>query len=159
MISDKATHRCDSVRMGTPWLVAVLAVLTFAACGSAGSTQLQRPAGSTVTMTMLEQLARSSAASDGDPNVSSAEAVLTTEDGASKVMDSLPDPTKPVYIVQTQGNFTAYGASVPPTATKLPTGVYEILEVDASSGQLIGVGLRSADADLASLGSVVTLRL
>ena len=158
MISDRATYRCDSVRMGTPWFIAVLAVLTLAACGPAASTQLQRPAGSTVTLTMLEQLAKSSATFDGDPNVTSAEAVLTTEDGASNVMDSLPDPTKPVYLVQTQGNFTAYGASVPPT-DKLPTGTYEILEVDASNGQVIGVGLRSADADLASLGSVTTLQL
>lgn len=159
MISGKATHRCDSVRMSTPWFVGVLAVMTLAACGPAASTQLQRPVGSTVTLTMLEQLAKSSAAFDGDPNVTSAEAVLTTEDGASRVMDSLPDPTKPVYIVQTLGNFTAYGASVPPTATKLPTGTYEILEIDASNGQVIGVGLESADADLASMGSVVTLQL
>jgi hypothetical protein len=145
--------------MRAPWFVAALPVLALGACGSAGSTQLKRPAGSAVTMTTLEQLAKSSAAFDGDPNVTSAEAVLTTEDGASRVMDSLDDPSKPIYIVQTQGNFTAYGASVPPTATKLPTGTYEILEIDASNGQVIGVGLQSADADLASMGSVVTLQL
>ncbi len=158
-MNNASTHDRHSIRMHVSWFVVLPAVLTLIACGAAGSAQLQRPAGSTVTLTMLEQLAKTSAAFDGDPNVSSAEVVLTTEHGAGAVTDELPDPSKPVYLVQTQGHFTANGASIPPPATKLPTGSYNILEIDASNGELLGAGVSTAEADLASLGPVITLPL
>jgi hypothetical protein len=91
--------------------------------------------------------------------VSSAEAVLTTEYGASAVMGGLDDPTAPVYLLQTKGQFTANGASIPPNAKSLPMGDYNILEVDASTLQVLGAGVGTADANLSSLGTVITLPL
>jgi hypothetical protein len=179
MTSDSPTHRCRPWRVRASWSVAVLAALALGACGAAGSAQRQghpgdvpsptltasdlslpspSPSAATVSLAVLAALAKSSAASDGDPGVTSAEAVLTTEQGASEVMDSLPNPNEPVYLVQTKGHFTAYRASVPP-GMKLPTGDYNILEIDASSGEVIGAGVSTADADLSSLGTVTILHL
>jgi hypothetical protein len=157
MYSEAATHRRPSVRIRAPWFVALPVVMTLGACGAAA--QLHGPAGSTVTATTLAALAKSSAAFDGDPDVSSAEVVLTTEDGASAAVGGLPDPTRPVYLVQTTGHFTANGASIPQTASGLPTGTYCILEVDALNGQVLTTGVSTGDAHLASMGTVITLQL
>ena len=143
--------------MHTSWPVAVLAALTLGGCGAASSTPALGQSG--VTLTALAALAKSSAAFDGDSNVTSAEAVLTTERGAGTVMGELDNPTEPVYLVQTQGNFTANRASVPQTATNPPTGNYDVLEVDVKTGQVLGSGIGTADANLSSLGTVITLQL
>jgi hypothetical protein len=159
-----------------PWpcfLVALSAAWTLGACGAAGqtnvgtgggtsvapvSTSLPSPNAPTVSVSTLTEIAKSAASGSGDPNVTSAEVVLTTEDGAKAVMGGLDDPSKPIYLLQMKGNFADKGYSGPP-GSHVPTGSYIILEVDASSGEVFGYGIQTVAANLASIGTVVTLQL
>jgi hypothetical protein len=71
------------------WLVTLCAALGLAACGSsglAGGSGPSHPAIPAAVLASLTTLAKSSASADGDPNVNSARAVLTTREVAVRVM-------------------------------------------------------------------------
>jgi hypothetical protein len=114
------------------------------------------PTASIVTLAFLAELAKQSAADGGDLNVRSAEAVLTTEIGASKAMGLGQAPETAVYLIQVTGHFILKDVSIPPGG-QFPTGDYDVLEVDAATGQPLGAGLDTGDAKLASMGKVITL--
>jgi polyisoprenoid-binding protein YceI len=110
-------------------------------------------------LTSLTALAKSSAASDGDPSVTSANAVLTTRQDAVRVMSGdVVTTNDPVYLLQVKGHFTAFNASVPSGAA-LPKGSYLSLVVNVSNGQVDDWGVGNQAADLSSLGPVITLHL
>lgn len=110
-------------------------------------------------LTSLTALAKSSAAADGDPSVTSANAVLTTRQDAVRVMSGdAVNTNDPVYLLQIKGHFTAVDASVPSGAA-LPKGSYLVLVVNVSNGLVDDWGVGNHVADLSSLGPVVTLHL
>jgi hypothetical protein len=145
-----------------PWLVTLCAALGLAACGSsglAGGSGPSHPAIPAAVLASLTTLAKSSASADGDPNVNSARAVLTTREDAVRVMSEDAIYTNdPVYLLEMQGHFTAFNASVPSGAA-LPKGSYLMLVVNVSNGQVDAWGVGNQAGNLSSLGPVVTLHL
>jgi hypothetical protein len=160
MTSNAWSHQGASRHLS--WLAALCATLCLGACGAsalAGGSAATDPGIPAAALTSLTALAKSSAASDGDPGVTLANAVVTTRQDAVHVMSGdAVNTNDPVYLLQIKGHFTAYNASVPSGAA-LPTGMYLTLVVNVSDGQVDDWGVGNHSSDLASLGSVVTLRL
>ena len=155
------------------WAVALSASVTLGACGAAVQTPVHNAAAvspgasstsspspaSGVTVTALTMLARTMAASADDSSVNVGYAVLTTRQAAvTAASGDLVNSNESSYLVQLQGHFTALDASVP-SGAKLPTGTFLTFIVDTSSGAVTEWGVSNRQADLAALGSVITLTL
>jgi hypothetical protein len=158
MTSDARSHRSASRHLSS--LVALCATLCLGACGAsalAGGSAPPHPGIPAAALISLTALAKSSAAADGDPSVTSANAVLSTREHAVRVMSGdAVNTNDPVYLLQIKGHFTAFDASVPSGAA-LPKGLYLSLVVNVSNGQVDDWGVGNHVADLSSLDPVITL--
>lgn len=96
------------------------------------------------------------AALNGEASPSAIEAVTTTRNDAVHVAQGQGEDVlskEPVYLVQMQGGFTGYEASVP-AGTNLPKGAVMAFTVSVDSGAVLDWGIAAAPADLSTLGPV-----
>jgi hypothetical protein len=161
--------RARGGRSPSRWLRLALVVLLVAAAGAAifevskSSSRRELPTGSLATE--IAQFAVDQAAAAGNPHPHSVTWVATTSDAASVVANggtvSAANATgSPAYllVVTGGGDFTVYGARVPPGATA-PRGPTLVIIVDQTSWQMDGGGVNFVGApplDLASLGTPET---
>jgi hypothetical protein len=169
-----------------PWpcfLFALSAALTLGACGAAGQanagtgngtsttpsstasptpmpTSTPSSAPPTLDLQTLTKIAEYGVATEGGRGVTQAGAVLTTRLKANAAASgAIINSDESVYLIQLKGHFTAYGASLPQTATGYPTGTYLTLIAEASNGRVVDWGVGNKAADLSSLGTVIALPL
>ena len=108
------------------------------------------------TSASLCKEARQVAALNGEPSPSAIEAVTATRDDAVHVAQGEGEDVlshEDVYLVQMQGAFTGYEASVP-AGTELPKGGVMTFTISVSSGAVLDWGIASAAANLSVLGPV-----
>ncbi len=135
-------------------------VLTVAAVAIASGSQ-SRPTAE--VSAALHDVALTMAKENGGDIPASADAVLTTRGEAFSLYGSPNDSLgevggETVYLVELEGKFTAYLASIPP-GMEVPTGVALIFAYDAEHARVTDWGVIPRVVDLSKLGDTFTVEL